>query len=133
MAKWAAGPYHTDGAKTSWVKIKNPTYTQAEGATSSSTTVRSPHPDGSPLLPNGSSGGRGLVGRVTYDRFPLTAARIFAPKRQEILQGSKICESTAWSCPGCLERRYSPTVIGSTRNGHRTFAKSSIRMALRFN
>lgn len=31
VAKWAGGPYHTDGAKTSWVKIKNPTYTQAEG------------------------------------------------------------------------------------------------------
>ena len=31
VAKWAGGPYHTDGAKTSWVKIKNPAYTQAEG------------------------------------------------------------------------------------------------------
>jgi bifunctional non-homologous end joining protein LigD len=31
VAKWADGPYHVDGARTSWVKIKNPTYTQAEG------------------------------------------------------------------------------------------------------
>src|SRR5438477_99355 len=29
--KWARGPYHTDGTKTSWIKVKNPTYTQAEG------------------------------------------------------------------------------------------------------
>ena len=31
VAKWAGGPYHTDGTKTSWVKIKNPDYTQAVG------------------------------------------------------------------------------------------------------
>jgi bifunctional non-homologous end joining protein LigD len=31
VAKWAGGPYHTDGTKTSWIKVKNPTYTQAEG------------------------------------------------------------------------------------------------------
>ena len=31
VAKWAGGPYHTDGTKTSWVKIKNPRYSQAEG------------------------------------------------------------------------------------------------------
>jgi bifunctional non-homologous end joining protein LigD len=31
VAKWARGPYHTDGTKTSWVKVKNPDYTQAEG------------------------------------------------------------------------------------------------------
>jgi bifunctional non-homologous end joining protein LigD len=31
VAKWAGGPYFTDGAKTSWVKIKNPSYSQAEG------------------------------------------------------------------------------------------------------
>jgi bifunctional non-homologous end joining protein LigD len=31
VGKWAGGPYHTDGAETSWVKVKNPAYTQAEG------------------------------------------------------------------------------------------------------
>jgi bifunctional non-homologous end joining protein LigD len=31
VAKWTRGAYHTDGTKTSWVKVKNPTYSQAEG------------------------------------------------------------------------------------------------------
>jgi hypothetical protein len=31
VAKWAGGPYHVDGATTSWVKIKNPDYSQAVG------------------------------------------------------------------------------------------------------
>jgi bifunctional non-homologous end joining protein LigD len=26
VAKWAKGRYHTDGVQTSWIKIKNPTY-----------------------------------------------------------------------------------------------------------
>jgi ATP-dependent DNA ligase len=30
VAKWTGGPYQTDGASTSWFKIRNPTYTQAE-------------------------------------------------------------------------------------------------------
>lgn len=31
IGKWKFGTYRADGAKTSWVKIKNPTYSQAEG------------------------------------------------------------------------------------------------------
>ena len=31
VAKWKHGPYHTDGVTTSWLKIKNPTYSQAIG------------------------------------------------------------------------------------------------------
>jgi bifunctional non-homologous end joining protein LigD len=31
VAKWSRGTYHADGATTSWLKIKNPAYTQAEG------------------------------------------------------------------------------------------------------
>ena len=31
VAKWARGTYQRDGAATSWLKIKNPGYSQAEG------------------------------------------------------------------------------------------------------
>jgi ATP-dependent DNA ligase len=31
VAKWAKGPYHTDGVQTSWIKIKNPTYSHMTG------------------------------------------------------------------------------------------------------
>jgi len=31
VAKWADGPYHSDGIRTSWLKIKNPTYSHREG------------------------------------------------------------------------------------------------------
>lgn len=31
VAKWARGPYRADGATTSWLKVKNPAYTQMEG------------------------------------------------------------------------------------------------------
>jgi bifunctional non-homologous end joining protein LigD len=31
VAKWGAGRYHTDGRTTSWLKIKNPDYTQIAG------------------------------------------------------------------------------------------------------
>jgi bifunctional non-homologous end joining protein LigD len=31
VGKWAAGPYKVDGTTTSWLKIKNPAYTQAIG------------------------------------------------------------------------------------------------------
>lgn len=31
VAKWARGTYHVDGATTSWLKVKNPAYSQAEG------------------------------------------------------------------------------------------------------
>jgi bifunctional non-homologous end joining protein LigD len=31
VAKWARGRYHADGATTSWLKIKNPAYSQMEG------------------------------------------------------------------------------------------------------
>jgi len=31
VAKWKHGPYHSDGVTTSWLKIKNPTYSQAIG------------------------------------------------------------------------------------------------------
>lgn len=31
VAKWARGPYLTDGSTTSWLKIKNPSYSQAVG------------------------------------------------------------------------------------------------------
>jgi hypothetical protein len=30
-AKWSRGPYRGDGVTTSWIKIKNPHYSQAEG------------------------------------------------------------------------------------------------------
>jgi ATP-dependent DNA ligase len=31
VAKWKRGAYHMDGVTTSWLKIKNPTCSQAEG------------------------------------------------------------------------------------------------------
>jgi len=31
VAKWARGTYHTDQRTTSWLKVKNPTYSQAGG------------------------------------------------------------------------------------------------------
>jgi ATP-dependent DNA ligase len=31
VAKWADGTYQTDGRSTSWLKIKNPVYSQMEG------------------------------------------------------------------------------------------------------
>jgi bifunctional non-homologous end joining protein LigD len=31
VAKWTRGRYHVDGSTTSWVKVKNPEYTQAVG------------------------------------------------------------------------------------------------------
>jgi hypothetical protein len=31
VAKWARGRYRPDGATTSWLKVKNPRYSQAEG------------------------------------------------------------------------------------------------------
>jgi ATP-dependent DNA ligase len=31
VGKWKFGTYRTDGAQTSWVKIKNAAYSQAEG------------------------------------------------------------------------------------------------------
>ena len=31
VAKWKSAPYQMDGSRTSWVKIKNPNYSQAEG------------------------------------------------------------------------------------------------------
>jgi bifunctional non-homologous end joining protein LigD len=31
VAKWSRGTYHADGATTSWVKVKNRTYSQMEG------------------------------------------------------------------------------------------------------
>ena len=31
VGKWAQGTYQTDGRSTSWVKIKNPSYSQSEG------------------------------------------------------------------------------------------------------
>jgi hypothetical protein len=31
VAKWTKGTYHTDSATTSWLKIKNPSYSQAVG------------------------------------------------------------------------------------------------------
>jgi bifunctional non-homologous end joining protein LigD len=31
VGKWAKGRYHVDGSTTSWLKVKNPTYTQAVG------------------------------------------------------------------------------------------------------
>jgi ATP-dependent DNA ligase len=31
VAKWARGRYETDGVSTSWLKIKNPNYSQWEG------------------------------------------------------------------------------------------------------
>ena len=31
VGKWKFGTYRTDGAQTSWVKIKNTDYSQAEG------------------------------------------------------------------------------------------------------
>jgi bifunctional non-homologous end joining protein LigD len=31
VAKWSRGPYQRDGVSTSWIKVKNPRYSQAEG------------------------------------------------------------------------------------------------------
>ena len=31
MAKWSRGRYLADGITTSWLKVKNPAYSQAEG------------------------------------------------------------------------------------------------------
>jgi ATP-dependent DNA ligase len=31
VAKWARGRYHADGVQTSWLKIKNPNYSQMTG------------------------------------------------------------------------------------------------------
>ena len=31
VAKWSKGTYSTDGATTSWLKVKNPDYTQMAG------------------------------------------------------------------------------------------------------
>jgi ATP-dependent DNA ligase len=31
VGKWKFGTYRADGAQTSWVKIKNPNYSQADG------------------------------------------------------------------------------------------------------
>jgi len=31
VGKWARGTYQDGGRSTSWVKVKNPTYSQAEG------------------------------------------------------------------------------------------------------
>jgi len=31
VAKWKRGRYHSDGQRTSWLKIRNPQYSQAEG------------------------------------------------------------------------------------------------------
>jgi bifunctional non-homologous end joining protein LigD len=31
VAKWSRGPYQRDGVSTSWIKVKNPQYSQAEG------------------------------------------------------------------------------------------------------
>ena len=31
VGKWKLGTYRSDGAQTSWLKIKNPNYSQAEG------------------------------------------------------------------------------------------------------
>jgi len=32
VGKWKFGAYRTDGAQTSWIKVKNPNYSQAEGS-----------------------------------------------------------------------------------------------------
>ena len=45
MAKWARGTYQCDGRGTSWLKIKNPEYSQMEGGTSGS---RPRTPSGAP-------------------------------------------------------------------------------------
>ena len=34
VAKWAGGTYQMDGRRTSWLKIKNPAYTQIQTGTS---------------------------------------------------------------------------------------------------
>ena len=36
VAKWRRGRYHTDGQTTSWFKVRNPRYLQAEGQRSCS-------------------------------------------------------------------------------------------------
>lgn len=44
VGKWAHGTYQTDGRRTSWVKVKNPAYTQAEGRHELFEQRRSPGP-----------------------------------------------------------------------------------------
>ena len=50
VAKWSRGAYIADGATTSWLKIKNPGYSQAEGRHELFATRR---PPGSPARPAG--------------------------------------------------------------------------------
>jgi bifunctional non-homologous end joining protein LigD len=41
VAKWKHGRYYTDGATTSWLKVRNPTYSQMEGRSDHFRPVRS--------------------------------------------------------------------------------------------
>jgi len=43
VAKWKSAPYRMDGSRTSWVKIKNPHYSQAEGRGELFEKFHSPH------------------------------------------------------------------------------------------
>ena len=43
VAKWKSAPYQMDGSRTSWVKIKNPNYSQAEGRHELFEKFHSPH------------------------------------------------------------------------------------------
>src|SRR5947209_13841053 len=43
VAKWKSAPYRMDGNQTSWVKIKNPNYSQAEGRRELFEKFHSPH------------------------------------------------------------------------------------------
>jgi|KBSMisStandDraft_5_1062788.scaffolds.fasta_scaffold5445495_1 ATP-dependent DNA ligase len=41
LGKWKFGTYRAEGAQTSWLKIKNPSYSQAEGSCSRNGTAES--------------------------------------------------------------------------------------------
>jgi len=46
VAKWKSAPYRMDSYRTSWVKIKNPNYSQAEGRRELFEKFRSPQGEG---------------------------------------------------------------------------------------
>ena len=43
VAKWKNAPYGMDGSRTSWIKIKNPHHSQAEGRRELFEKFHSPH------------------------------------------------------------------------------------------
>src|SRR2546425_1439279 len=61
VAKWKNAPYRMDGNQTSWVKIKNPHYSQAEGRRELFEKFHSPH-DTNRLVQQQAAGAKGKRG-----------------------------------------------------------------------